>query len=340
MIAFSLGTVRFTLVLNMSSTPLILGCGYLGSRVAALWLHQNRCVHAATRNAGHLPAGVEPIVCDVLQAVSLRAIPEVDTVLYAIGFDRTSGADMRTVYVDGLANVLDHLPAPKRFIYISSSSVYGQIDGGWIDETAPTQPNEASGQIVLEAENILRTKRPDAIILRFAGIYGPGRLLRRQTIEKGEPIVGDADKWLNLIHVDDGAQAVLCAEQNGEPGRVYNVCDDHPVRRRYFYTTLARLLHVNEPTFVCAAVGSAVPPHEKGNRRLNNRRMKDELRVTSLCQLRTRAAGECLNRDFSNQEAPRRWFSVPRWLELSCESPAPTLAGMTRSSRQSFGRSG
>jgi nucleoside-diphosphate-sugar epimerase len=260
-----------------SASRLILGCGYLGRRVAALWRQQGCRVHAATRNVAQLPPDVEPIFCDILNPASLRALPAVDTVLYAVGFDRASGASMRSVYVDGLANVLTHLPAPKRFIYISSSSVYGQSDGGWVDEAAPTEPNEDSGRIVLDAEAVLRTKLPGAMILRFSGIYGSGRLLRRQTIERGEPILGDADKWLNLIHVEDGARVILAAEQHGQPGRVYNVCDDHPVRRRYLYTTMAHLLHAPEATFLAPPADQPTPPHEKGNRRINNRRMKEEL---------------------------------------------------------------
>jgi nucleoside-diphosphate-sugar epimerase len=162
--------------------------------------------------------------------------------------------------------------------------VYGQTDGGWVDETSATEPLEPSGKIVLEAERVLpeaatRAKPQAAIILRFAGIYGPGRLLRRQTIEKGEPIVGDADKWLNLIHVEDAARAVLAAEEHGDPGRIYNVCDDHPVRRRYFYASLARVLGAPEPRFAKPPADQPTPPHELANRRINNRRMKEELRV-------------------------------------------------------------
>jgi nucleoside-diphosphate-sugar epimerase len=264
------------------STSLILGCGYLGSRVARRWQQAGRRVIAVTRKPGHLPAGVEPILCDVLNPASLDALPQVDTVLYAIGFDRGSGASMRAVYVDGLANVLAHLPAPKRFVYISSSSVYGQTDGDWVDENSPTEPLEESGRIVLDAEVVLRAQRPDAMILRFAGIYGPGRLLRRQTLEKGEPIMGDADKWLNLIQVEDGARAVLAAETHGERGRIVNVCDDHPVRRRYFYATLARRLNAPEPRFEQPPPDQPTPPHEKANRRISNRRMKEELGV-ALC---------------------------------------------------------
>jgi len=261
-----------------NSNTMIIGCGYLGRRVATLWHAQGRQVFAVTRRPSS-ESRATPLVCDVLDPSSLRNLPAVDTVLYAIGFDRTSGASMRAVYVDGLANVLAHLPAPKRFIYISSSSVYGQTDGGWVDETSQTVPMEESGRIVLDAERALRARLPEAIVLRFAGIYGPGRLLRRASIEKGEPIVGDADRWLNLIHVEDGAAAILAAEANGEPGATYNVCDDHPVRRRYFYATLARRLGAPEPVFMAPPPGQPIPPHELTHRRINNRRMKAGLHV-------------------------------------------------------------
>ncbi len=263
----------------MAGTCLIFGCGYLGRPVAEQWLRQGRRVFALSRGNSSLPMGVERIVGDVLQPDTLTSLPPVDTVLYAIGFDRKAGSSMRAVYVDGLANVLANLPKPQRFIYVSSSSVYGQTDGGWIDETAATEPAEESGRVVLEAEALLHAKMPNAMILRFSGIYGPDRLLRRQTIEKGEPIVGDADKWLNLIHRDDGVRAVLATEKRGTPGGMYNVCDDHPVRRRYFYTTLARVLGASPPVFVAPPGDQPTPPHEKANRRINNLRMKRDLGV-------------------------------------------------------------
>jgi nucleoside-diphosphate-sugar epimerase len=268
---------------------LVIGCGYVGRRVAALWRAQGQRVHATTRRPAEAAAfradGVDPVICDVLDPASLAHLPVAETVLYAIGFDRASGASMRSVYVDGLANVLAHLPPPGRFIYVSSSSVYGQSDGGWVDEDAATEPEEESGKIVLAAEQVLRAKLPAAVILRFSGIYGPGRLLRQRAIEKGEPIVADADKWLNLIHVVDGARAILAAETHATPGRVYNICDDQPVRRRDFYAELARSLGAPSPRFVAppSALGAGLPtpplPHEKGNRRIHNGRMREELRV-------------------------------------------------------------
>ena len=256
---------------------LIIGCGYLGRRIAALWLEQGREVWATTRRP-EAPGGLDvtPVVCDVLKPETLGGLPQADTVVYAIALDRSSGATMRSLYVDGLANVLARLPKPKRFLYISSSSVYGQTDGSWVDEESATEPSEEAGQIVRAAEMILQKTLPEAVILRFAGIYGPGRLLRQKAIQAGEVILADGDKWLNLIHVDDGARVALAAETHARQGRVYNVCDGHPVRRHTFYGTLAKHLGAPPPRFQAPAPGIA-PPHEKANRRLRNRRLREEL---------------------------------------------------------------
>ena len=174
---------------------------------------------------------------------------------------------MREVYVEGLSNVLTHLPAPRRFIYVSSTSVYGQSDGSVVDERSSTEPVEESGQIVLAAEHLLRERLPTATILRFAGIYGPDRILRKAAILKGEPLVGDAEKWINLIHVGDGVRAVLAAESI--EGETINIADDEPVTRRNLYTHLAELLNAPPARF---------EPGESGrgdtNRRIENAKAK------------------------------------------------------------------
>jgi nucleoside-diphosphate-sugar epimerase len=234
--------------------------------------------------------GVEPVVCDLLSGAGLDGLPRVEAVAYCVGFDRSPGATLRDVYVRGLGNVLDRLPAPARFaptspkrergnnfVYVSSTGVYGQRDGEEVDEAAPTEPAEESGRVVLEAEGLLRQRLPGAVVLRFAGIYGPGRLLRRQAVEAGEPLVGDPEKWLNLIHVEDGADAVTTAAERAAPGAILNVCDDRPVRRREFYAEMARLLGAPPPRFEDPAPGSPLPPHERANRRILNRRLRSEL---------------------------------------------------------------
>jgi nucleoside-diphosphate-sugar epimerase len=260
---------------------LIIGCGYLGSRVAPYWRLQGGYVTARTESRrdelkaqGFSPW---PLPCDVLDPEGTRrcmqSIPPIATVVYAVGFDRTLRKSMREVYVGGLSNVLTWLRPPWRFIYVSSTSVYGQTAGEEVDETSATDPTDESGQVMLEAERLLRERLPEAIILRFAGIYGPGRLIRSQSLLKGEPIPADPEGWLNLIQVEDGAAAVVAANERGQPGATYNIADDRPVQRREFYTRLADLLGAPAARFVPPPNGGAT------NRRISNRRMRAELNV-------------------------------------------------------------
>ncbi len=265
------------------SDKLVIGCGYLGRRVAALWRARGHHVFATTRSAARADEwralGLEPVVCDVLDPASLRALPRVDGIAHCIGLDRTTGVPMRRVYVAGLANVLATLPRPApRFVYVSSTSVYGQTEGGEVDEGAATVPQEEAGQIVLEAEQLLRAQLPATVVLRFAGIYGPGRLMRGPAIKAGAAIVGDPDRWLNLIHVEDGAAIVAAADERAAPGATYNVSDGAPVPRRRFYARLAELLGAPPPRFVPPPPG-AMPPHERAHRRIVSRRVREELRV-------------------------------------------------------------
>lgn len=267
---------------------LIVGCGYLGRRVAQQWLAQGHRVFGTTRSAQRAHElrclGVEPIVCDVLDAPSLKSLPDAETVVYCVGFDRSAGASLHDVYVQGLLTYVNR-PGSRdaaRFIHVSSTSVYGQCQGEEVDEGAATQPQEESGQVLLGAEAVvLRHGEMHGIpvVLRFAGIYGPGRVIRQQAVAAGATLIGDPDKWLNLIHVDDGASAVLAAEARGALCQIYNVSDGHAVRRRDFYTRMAQLLGAPEPRFALPRPGEPPPPHERGHRRIANRRMREELGV-------------------------------------------------------------
>jgi nucleoside-diphosphate-sugar epimerase len=190
--------------------------------------------------------------------------------VYAVGLDRAAGVPMRRVYVEGLGHVAARLKAAEfastRVVYVSSTSVYGQTDGSVVGETSPTEPLEDSGKIVLEAEQTLRAVRPDAILARSAGQYGPGRLLRAESLRRGEPIVGLPEKWLNLIHVDDAVNAVNCLIENSPPGSTFTLADGTPVRRREFYAYLARLIGAPEPTW--QAPPQPLPVSERVDRRV------------------------------------------------------------------------
>ncbi len=312
---------------------LIIGCGYLGERVAREWKGLGDDVCVLTRSAEHArrfeTLGLTPIVGDVLQANSLKQLPYVDTVLYAVGFDRNSGQSKRAVSVDGLRNVLSLIASRcRRLIHISSTSVYEQNDGSFVDEASPTEPIEESGRICLEAESVVwrfferaliplprgeggrrpgegvgvvedcvenrhqpliesltlalsqgergPDKKSAAIVLRLAGLYGPGRFLTRiEQLQRGEPLSGNPAAWLNLIHVDDAVQAVLAAEQRGHCGETYLVCDDRPLPRIEYYSALAARVGAPPPRF--AELAADAPERQQLNKRCVNRRLREEL---------------------------------------------------------------
>jgi len=261
---------------------LIIGCGYLGSVVAKNALAQGIKVYATTRSRPDFltAQGILPIICDVTNPQTFVNLPQVDGVVHCVGMDRSSGKSMKEVYVEGLSNIGRHFKDEGfqgKFVHISSTSVYSQNDGELIDESCVTLPNEGSGKVVLEAETSLRAINSNAIILRFSGIYGPGRLIRGKAILAGEPIVCDADRYLNLIHVADGARVCLAALKQGKNHQTYNVSDDEPSLRRDFYNQLAQFLSANPPIFILPDASKPASPHEGTHRRISNLKMKSEL---------------------------------------------------------------
>lgn len=258
---------------------LILGCGYLGERVACNWQANGHLIHVLTRSEDRkreLEArGWHALLGDVADPESLEGLPACDVVLHAIGFDRRGPHSKRTVYVDGLENAL-RSPAGSsaRWISISSTSVYGQSTGEWVDEESPCVPTSEGGQICLEAEARLdawreRTGRT-ASVLRLSGLYGPGRLLARaQQLRAGEALSGREDAWLNLIHVDDAARIVCHVADMEEPPQRLLVSDDRPIPRGEYYSLLAQLAAAPPPRFAGGEGRTDL------NKRCSNRRLRN-----------------------------------------------------------------
>jgi nucleoside-diphosphate-sugar epimerase len=271
-------------------TTLIIGCGYLGQRLGARLHQHGERVLGTVRSTGRADViaalGIEAVIADVLVPESLSRLPEVERVFYCVGFDRATGASMRTVYVDGLQHVLDALPrSVSRFVYAGSTGVYGQTDGEWVDETSPTCPQHESGRVCLAAEEHVfhwaktNDHSASAIILRFAGLYGPGRIVRRSILERGEPIPGDPQKFLNLIHIDDAARAASAALETGQAEHIYLVSDNRPVTRQEYYSRMATFLGTPAPRFEPPTPGSPEAARDATNKRIVNHRIKSALGV-------------------------------------------------------------
>ena len=201
---------------------LIFGCGYLGIRVARNWRDAGCEVVALTRSAERAgawaAAGIRPIVGDVLEPASLSGLPEADSVLFATGADRQDPQSSRAVYWGRIwPNVLAALPtACWRLIYISSTGVYGQADSRWVDEDTVCRPERAGGAACLAAERSLadspwsQAERHPSL----GGLYGPGRIPSRRDLLAGRPIAVPVAGYLNLIHIEDAARAVVAAADN------------------------------------------------------------------------------------------------------------------------------
>ena len=265
----------------LNGLKLIVGCGYLGQFVARRWMADGARVVGVTRTAEKID-GFETIAADVTRPETLAGLPEAETVLYAVGHDPQSGNTREQVYAEGLRAVLDVLsPRTKRIITISSTGVYGQTDGGWVDESSPCRPTREAGRAFLAAERVL-AEHPlgdRGIVLRLAGIYGPGRLPRKADILAGRPLRVPLQSYLNLIHVEDAARVVLAAEARANPPRTYLVADSHPAERQPFFDYLAELLGAPRPQYEQPSPEALAKHHASSNKRIRNQRMLDELSI-------------------------------------------------------------
>jgi nucleoside-diphosphate-sugar epimerase len=265
---------------------LIVGCGYLGTRVAWQWLAAGEPVAAVTRSPERAESlgqqGIRPIVADVTQPDTLAGLPASETVVYAVGYDSRGTASRREVYVDGLRALLDALPdQTRRIILISSTAVYGEAGGDWVEEDSACRPTREGGRAKLAAEQVL-AEHPlssRAIVLRLAGLYGPGRIPRMADLVPGQPFAVRERGYVNLIHVDDAAAVVLASEQRAQPPRTYCVSDGQPVGRRALYEYLAELLKLPPPEFVEPSPDASGASRADADKRVDNARMLAELEV-------------------------------------------------------------
>jgi nucleoside-diphosphate-sugar epimerase len=190
--------------------------------------------------------------------------------------------EYRQVYLEGTRHLIEWLSAapPNKFVYTSSTSVYGQTDGSLVKETSPTEPVSETGKVLVEAEKLLLTvakRKLPAVILRVAGIYGPERgHLFLQYVKNEARIAGKGDRIVNMIHRDDLVGVIIAALQSGRPGEIYNAVDDEPVAQIHFYRWLSETLGKWMPPF---ATGEENAARKRGvtNKKVSNRRLKMEL---------------------------------------------------------------
>ena len=254
---------------------LIVGCGYVGLPLGVELVKQGHEVFGLRRSAAAAEelkaAGITPLHADITKLETLNDLP--NSFDWVVNCAATGGGgpdEYRRLYLHGTQNLVEWLAAapPKKFVYTSSTSVYGQTDGS------------ETGKVLVETERFLiaaaHQKTIPAVILRVAGIYGPERgYLLTQYLKNEARLEGKGERALNMIHRDDLIGIIIAALKSGRPGEVYNAVDDEPVSQWRFFEWLAGTLD------------KALPPpaediatnRKRGatNKKVSNRKLKMEL---------------------------------------------------------------
>jgi nucleoside-diphosphate-sugar epimerase len=273
---------------------LIIGCGYVGLPLGAELVRLGHEVSGLRRSASAenelKTAGIQPLIADITKPETLAKLPQhFDWVVNGVSSTGGNAEDYRQVYLQGTRNLIGWLSTspPKKFVYTSSTSVYGQTDGSQVKETSPTEPAAETAKVLLETEKVLlenggsRGRSPHqkvpAVILRVAGIYGPDRgHAFKQFLKNEARMEGDGSRFLNMIQRDDLIGCIIAALKHGRPGGIYNAVDDEPVSQANFFQWLAEELGKDPPP---SAPENPEANRKRGvtNKRVSNRKLKMEL---------------------------------------------------------------
>ncbi|OGL61833.1 MAG: hypothetical protein A3J27_15300 [Candidatus Tectomicrobia bacterium RIFCSPLOWO2_12_FULL_69_37] len=243
---------------------LIAGCGYAGSALGHILAGEGHEVWGLCRRPERLPASIRPLGADLTDPATLRSLPsDLEAVFYTTGPDGRGEEAYRAAYVTGLSNLIEALRSqgqqPRRLIFTSSTSVYPQSNGEWVDEDSPVSPEPFGRGLLLAGEHLCREGSFPGVVLRLAGIYGPGRARLIESVRRGEAACPEGPpRYTNRIHRDDCAGALRHLMALERPGGLYIGADHEPADRREVIRWLA------------GELGAPLPrtgPQEAGRRR-------------------------------------------------------------------------
>jgi len=269
---------------------LIIGCGYIGRRVARAWITRGENIVALARSKERAQdlegLGIKTVRGDLDETQSLHGLSLENALLYYFAPPPQKGThDTRMA---AFVSALKPDAKPARCVLISTTGVYGDHGGAWVDESAALKPATDRARRRLDAEHVLRAWGREhgvaVVVLRVAGIYGLDRLPAAR-IRSGIPIIHEAEcPYTNRIHADDLVDVCIAAAVRGKPDEVYNVSDGKPGTMTEYFNAVADALGMpRPPTISLQAAKHQLSPgmlsYLAESRRLDNRKMLEELGV-------------------------------------------------------------
>jgi nucleoside-diphosphate-sugar epimerase len=255
---------------------LIAGCGDVGTLLGVQLLGAGHRVWGLRRQVAKLPSTLAPVAGDLNEPRTLAKLPDaLDYVVYLVAADAYSESAYQDAYVGGLRNLLAALSRTaqpvRRVLFASSTGVYGQQDGSWVDESSVTEPVGFSGRTMLEAEETVSRGPYPSTVVRFAGIYGPGRHRLIDRVRQGGPCQADPPLYTNRIHREDCANVLAHILALAKADPLYLGVDQAPVPECEVMDWLARQLGVSAPAR--RGDGRANVSRERPNKRCSNQRL-------------------------------------------------------------------
>lgn len=231
---------------------LIAGCGDVGIALGRELAAQGHTVWGLRRSPGGLPEEIRPLAADLCKPIHTALLPSGLTQVF---FMPTPGARSeeayRRVFLTGLRHLHTALDAVnaniERFVYVSSTSVYGQARGEWVDERSDTSPQGFSGRVLLEGERLAWSSVHPTTVVRFAGIYGPGRDRLLKRVRAGGRCQAEPPSYSNRIHRDDCAGMLRHLVELDQPEALYLGVDDEPTEQCVVMDWIAERLGVAPP---------------------------------------------------------------------------------------------
>ena len=275
---------------------LILGSGYVGLEAAHRWVSLGDRVFAVTRSpekaAAMQSSGIEPIAWDwftPLPESTRKSIteltPRFHTILIAVTHAQQNGIAPNDTHVLGLRNLVDSkLPiGDANWIYLSTTGVYGSPeDSLWVHEDSPIEPTRPGSIAAWAGEEWCRgtIELSKLVVLRPAGIYGPGRVPNWQAVRDSIPLQMDPNSYLNLIHRDDLVSTIQHFANHSAKHSLYSVSDGSPPTRKQYYDYIAHLGQWPNPVFVPSAAepssGVRTKSRMAANKQVSAKRLQNE----------------------------------------------------------------